>query len=79
MNAPGKITTPLSQLWHLEATQILLCDQDGCFDPFCGSIPLPHATVGRDLGLIHIKSQDFSFWEFSLHAISEIPMRDLAK
>jgi hypothetical protein len=31
-------------------------------------------TAGHDLMLIHLKSQDFSFWEFSLLFISKISM-----
>ena len=79
MNVPSELIIPLSQFWCLDAAQIFLCDQLGCSDILCGSIPLPHMTTGFDLMLIHMKPQDFKFWELSLPLITKIAMLAPAK
>jgi len=71
--------TPPSQLWCLEATEILLRDRLGCFDILRSSIPFPHMTMGYDLVLIHMKSRDFTFQEFLLPLISKILMLEITK
>jgi hypothetical protein len=79
MNAPGKLITPLSQLRHLKAMQILICNHLRHSDILCGSIPLSHVTTGYDLALNHMKYQDFAFREFLLPLISNTLMLEITK
>jgi hypothetical protein len=74
MNVPGELTTPSSQFRHLETMQILLCDQLGA-SGFCAAFFMPPMRPRAMTScLSHMKFQDFTFREFSLPLISNIPM-----